>query len=243
VTRFPQPESTPMIRTFLLAALCAVLLSSPALAKHRHNAAQTYAPECYVWLDCGFARSNHIPAARNKVSRREAKEARRIARGEAIADAAGFGGPVKKPTHERRRRDREASSAIGLGSGVIRSVSGATAHVAASATGAFQCLVNALDGQGYQIKFMGGWRAHGSVRGSLHPAGLALDINQLSRNVTRPAMPGNEAALANSCGLISGAQWAHGDSGHFQLGGYAGTSNRHYASRRHRHRQARYATR
>lgn len=116
---------------------------------------------------------------------------------------------------------------------VIQSKSGATAHVAPRAAGAFQCLVNALDRQGYPVRFMGGWRRHGSVRGSLHPAGLALDVNQLSRNVTRPRMPSNEVALANGCGLISGAQWAYGDSGHFQLGGWRG--KRGYARRHHRY--------
>lgn len=111
--------------------------------------------------------------------------------------------------------------------GTIRSKSGATANVADRAHSAFQCLIDKLDAQGYAIKFMGGYRRHGSVRGSLHPAGLALDINQYSRNVTRPRMPGNEIELANSCGLVSGAQWHHADSGHFQQGGYAGRSSGH----------------
>lgn len=118
--------------------------------------------------------------------------------------------------------------------GIVRSASGATAHVAASATQAFQCLVDRLDAVGYPVRFMGGWRAHGSVPGSLHPAGLALDVNQLARNVTRPAMPSNEISMANDCGLISGRQWRWADSGHFQLGGWAG-SPRHYASRHRRH--------
>jgi hypothetical protein len=118
--------------------------------------------------------------------------------------------------------------------GVVRSSSGAAAHVAPSAAPAFQCLVSALDRQGYAIHSMGGWRAHGSVRGSLHPAGLALDINQLSRNVTSPHMPSNEVALANGCGLVSGAQWANGDSGHFQVGGWGGSGKvaRHHRSSR-----------
>jgi len=124
--------------------------------------------------------------------------------------------------------------ASGAHAGNVRSRSGATATVAGHAAPAFQCLVNKLEGQGYPIKFMGGWRRHGSVRHSLHPAGLALDVNQYSRNVTRPRMPANEIALANSCGLISGAQWAHGDSGHFQLGGWAG-KRRHYAKRERHH--------
>lgn len=133
---------------------------------------------------------------------------------------------------------RVMAEGAGRAVGMIRSASGSTAHVASRATGAFQCLVSALDRQGYPIRFMGGWRAHGSVHGSLHPAGLALDINQYGRNVTRPRMPRNEIALANSCGLIAGAQWANADSGHFQLGGWSG--GRHEARRRHR-RRAHYA--
>jgi hypothetical protein len=125
--------------------------------------------------------------------------------------------------------------------GIVRSATGATAHVASRATGAFQCLVDRLDRQGYRIRFMGGWRAHGSVRASLHPAGLALDINQYRRNVTKPRMPHNEIALANACGLISGAQWANGDSGHFQLGGWAG-HRRHYARHRTGHHHRHYAS-
>lgn len=117
----------------------------------------------------------------------------------------------------------------------VSSSKGATASVASSAVYAFQCIINKLEAQGYRIAFMGGWRRHGSVRGSLHPAGLALDINQYSRNVTRPRMPSNEVQIANSCGAISGAQWRNGDSGHFQIGGW-GSSSRHH----HKHRHRRY---
>jgi hypothetical protein len=122
------------------------------------------------------------------------------------------------------------NTAVPAGGGLIRSISGATAHVATRAAHAFQCLVDRLEAAGYPIRFMGGWRAHGSVRGSLHPAGLALDVNQLARNRTRPAMPSNEIALANSCGLVSGAQWHWADSGHFQLGGWPGASGHVTAS-------------
>jgi hypothetical protein len=145
-----------------------------------------------------------------------------------------FGTQQAQPVAPRARQPRETAS---YAPGVVHSVSGATAHVAASATHAFQCLVDRLEAAGYPVRFMGGWRAHGSVPGSLHPSGLALDVNQLSRNVTRPPMPSNEIALANGCGLISGRQWANGDSGHFQLGGWAGGGRRHYASW-HRRRYA-----
>lgn len=117
--------------------------------------------------------------------------------------------------------------------GTVRSKSGATAHVANRAVRHFQCLVDKLDASGYKIRFMGGWRKHGSVPRSLHPAGLALDINQYSRNVTRPRIPKAATAMARSCGLIHGAVWNWADAGHFQLGGWAGRSKhhrKHYAS-------------
>lgn len=110
--------------------------------------------------------------------------------------------------------------------GTVRSKSGATAIVADSAVSAFQCFIDRLEAQGYPIHFMGGWRKHGSVRHSLHPAGLALDINQYSRNRTKPPMPGNEAELANICGLVSGRQWRNADSGHEQVGGWSGSGSR-----------------
>lgn len=111
--------------------------------------------------------------------------------------------------------------------GTIRSRSGATARVANSATPAFQCLIDKLDASGYKINFMGGWRKHGSVRESLHPAGLALDINQYRRNVTRPRIGPDATAMASACGLIHGAVWRNADAGHFQLGGWAGVHHKH----------------
>lgn len=150
---------------------------------------------------------------------------------------------TKLVRHARREhRIREVSNygalTASIGSGIVRAASGAVAHVAAGATHAFQCVVNALESQGYPVRFMGGYARGGHIRGSLHYSGRALDINQVSRNITSPRMPGNEIEIARGCGLISGAQWAHGDSGHFQSGGYAGSGRRHYASRHHRHRYA-----
>lgn len=103
----------------------------------------------------------------------------------------------------------------------VRSSSGATAEVSPTYAHSFQCLVSALDREGYRIDFMGGYRRHGSVPGSLHPSGGALDINQLSRGrVTRP-LPRDATTLARSCGLLHGAVWRHQDQGHFQAGRYA----------------------
>lgn len=142
-----------------------------------------------------------------------------------------------EPTHHK-------SVEPGLhGNGIVKSASGAVAYVAARATSAFQCIINSLEDAGYKIHEMGGFANSGHISHSLHYSGLALDINQLARNITKPRMPVNEIALANSCGLISGAQWRNADSGHFQFGGYDGRTQ--YASKRvryayHRHKK-RYA--
>lgn len=117
----------------------------------------------------------------------------------------------------------------------VHSKSGANATVAASAAGAFQCLVDGLEAIGYRIHFMGGWRKHGSVRGSLHPAGLALDINQYGRNVVRPSLPAGATGIAQSCGLIHGAVWRNADAGHFQKGGWGGYA---MSARRRGHQKA-----
>lgn len=114
--------------------------------------------------------------------------------------------------------------------GLVRASSGAVARVAAHATEAFQCIVNRLEQRGYPVRFMGGLSS-GHMRNSLHHVGLALDVNQVARNVTKPRMPGNEIELANSCGLVSGAQWRNADSGHFQLGGYTGRTGAVVTSR------------
>lgn len=223
----------------LLAAL--VVMSSPAEARHRHSArVTTYQahPGCGVWFPCeGVVTS---------------------ARGLRVQRAmGGLGSPAKiyTPPHASRRtytryasrhhRTREVSNygapspLRDAGRGVVKAASGAVAYVAGSTTHAFQCVIDKLEAEGYHIKFMGGYANHGHIRHSLHYSGHALDINQLGRGVTSPRMPSNEIAIANGCGLISGAQWADNDSGHFQMGGYAGGGTR-YASRRH---HVRYASR
>lgn len=108
--------------------------------------------------------------------------------------------------------------------GTVRASTGARAEVANSATANFQCLVTGLEKTGYRIDFMGGWRKHGSVRHSLHPAGLALDINQTARGrVTRP-FPANVDAIASRCGVFHGSVWKNQDQGHFQIGASGGRS-------------------
>jgi hypothetical protein len=147
---------------------------------------------------------------------------------------------LSKKRHSTPRHSHVASSApdtnkrpIASGNGVVKASSGAVAYVAERATGAFQCVINSLEKEGYPVRFMGGFARSGHIRNSLHYSGLALDINQLGRNVTKPAMPRNEVEIANGCGLISGAVWHHPDSGHFEI---QGVSYRHHTKYRHRRR-------
>lgn len=104
----------------------------------------------------------------------------------------------------------------------VHSRSGARAYVSEGSAQKFQCLIDRMDAAGIPIRFMGGWRAHGSVRHSLHPLGKALDINQHARNVTSPVVPHSATEMAEGCGLVSGARWGYADNGHFQDGGWGG---------------------
>jgi hypothetical protein len=214
---------------YLVSALILLGLVSSSEARHRHPSSGLH-PMCNITMPC------ESPATVAAV-----RETQRVARGRYVARQMGFGGVAPK-RHARRHTHQVVAKGLPgtikqAGNGVVKAATGAVAYVAEKAVSAFQCLVSKLEGQGYTIKFMGGFANHGHVWHSLHYAGLALDVNQVERNVTKPPMPSNEITLANSCGLISGAQWANGDSGHFQLGGYVG-SHRHYARRRHHTRYA-----
>lgn len=114
------------------------------------------------------------------------------------------------------------------GAETIHASTGARAEVSPQAASNFRCLISGLEAEGYRIDFMGGYRRHGSVRGSLHPAGLALDINQTGRGRVTRRLPSNATSVAEGCGLIHGAVWRNQDQGHFQRGGWGGTR---YASR------------
>src|SRR3569623_3811587 len=79
-----------MIRTVILAALCAVLFVSHADARPPHHHArvahQLYSPECNVSMPCeGVGK----PAV-------SSKEARRLARGQELYDAMPFGMPTDR---------------------------------------------------------------------------------------------------------------------------------------------------
>ena len=103
------------------------------------------------------------------------------------------------------------------GNSVVRSSKGVSIRVAPSARTALQCVVDYVEARGVRIKSMRGY-GPGTVRASLHPSGRAIDINQTSRDVTRPVVPrAISNAAADKCGVISGARWGYADNGHWNL--------------------------
>lgn len=99
----------------------------------------------------------------------------------------------------------------------MRSHSGVRIHVAASARKALQCVVDFVE-KHVRIKAMRGYGA-GTVSGSLHPSGRAIDINQTARDVTSPRVPRSVSnGAGDKCGVISGARWRDADNGHWNLG-------------------------
>jgi len=191
-----------MLCLLLSPAYAGLQHGKPAHARVRHHAASQSCVEAGTVMQpsCMGTVTRSVPSHAKIASRRKTRV------------------PVQKIQTSAIRSSAFTRLRRGVSSpGIVRAASGAVAHVASGATAAFQCVINALEQVGYPVRFMGGWASSGHMRHSLHYQGLALDINQIGRNVTRPQMPANEVALANGCGLTSGAQWRHADSGHFQL--------------------------
>ena len=112
-----------------------------------------------------------------------------------------------------------AGPATALDLVTIKSKAGPTAKVARSAAPKFQAFIDELEATGYRIRFMGGWRRHGSCRGCvMHPRGLALDINQTARNRVTDRFPAGIGQMAKRHGLFSGGGWrSTPDTGHFEV--------------------------
>lgn len=99
----------------------------------------------------------------------------------------------------------------------VRSHSGIAVRVAPSARKALQCVIDFVEQHGVRIMALRGY-GPGTVAGSLHPAGKALDINQYARDRTRPGVPRRVSNLAgDKCGVVSGARWRDADNGHWNL--------------------------
>jgi hypothetical protein len=214
-----------------LAFFMAMNIISPAQARQHHPRVGQLDPGCNVIFPCipmaGQTARNGSPFAGARSMRISLHRTRKARHG------APHGHREASAPHATKFQDRVADA----GRGMVRSVSGAVAYVAAGAQGAFQCLVSSLDDAGYKITEMGGFASGGHIRHSKHYSGLALDINQLARGrISRP-FPINHIQMARSCGLTDGGTWANSDLGHFETNGPT-----RYASVRH-HRRTRYARR
>lgn len=98
----------------------------------------------------------------------------------------------------------------------ISSRSGIRIQVSPHAAAKLQCVINYVE-RYVRIKYMRGY-GRGTVRGSRHPSGNALDINQYARGRTRPAIPMHVSnGAADTCGVTSGARWLNQDNGHWNL--------------------------
>lgn len=98
----------------------------------------------------------------------------------------------------------------------VRASTGAKTQVASAFAHKAQCIIDGLERGGVKIKFMGGYGRRG-FRQSKHPAGMAIDINQWRRNLTKPVISRQLGIqVANNCGALSGAVWRHADNGHFE---------------------------
>jgi hypothetical protein len=101
----------------------------------------------------------------------------------------------------------------------VTSRSGKSVRVAPEARQALQCVVDYVEAAGVRITAMRGFGA-GTVKGSQHPGGRAIDINQHRRDVTYPKVPRKVSnAAADHCKVISGARWSYADNGHWNLPG------------------------
>lgn len=94
--------------------------------------------------------------------------------------------------------------------------------VAPSAAKRFHSFCANLVAHGLKIVLAGGWRPGRCSDGHRHPCGLAIDINQVRRNVVVRRFPRGITAIARHYGLVSGGIWCDADLGHFEV--YDGTN-------------------
>lgn len=139
-----------------------------------------------------------------------------------------------------------ASNSTTIHKGNLTTINGCAnlkVSVASNVANSFQGFLCELHGVGYPLRFVGGWRAHGSCRGcNKHPAGLAIDVNQTARNRVTVRLPTNVTAMAAKYGLTHGAVWCHKDQGHFEAGPSVGACSERRLAQHTRHHR-RYAQR
>lgn len=116
---------------------------------------------------------------------------------------------------------------------IVRTASGLTARVIASAKNKFQGFINAVEAEGYRIRDIG-CLSSGHMHNSKHHWGGACDINQRSRNITSSFMY-HVTAIAHRFGLTDGCEWHYRDCGHIEVPTQVARHHytHEYAARRH----------
>lgn len=101
---------------------------------------------------------------------------------------------------------------------LVKTNDGVGAEVHPAAKENFECLFKALEDNKYPMSFIYGYACR-PLATSNHPRGLAVDINQHSRDVTSPNIYRWRSAtqLARNCNLTHGAVWRNPDAGHFEM--------------------------
>lgn len=100
---------------------------------------------------------------------------------------------------------------------IVKASNGSGAPVHPSAVQPFKCVLDGLERARIPIAFVYGYACR-SLPTSNHPRGLAIDVNQHSRDVTRPVVNRHAGLqIARNCGVTSGAQWRNPDNGHFEI--------------------------
>jgi hypothetical protein len=107
-------------------------------------------------------------------------------------------------------------------SGVVKSKTGARAHVGIRYAKRFQAYIDDLENNyGARVLFMGGIRPGHCSSSSQHPCGKAMDVCQLRRGVVDARChlpgPGTLAQIAASHDLFEGGRWCNSDYGHAQV--------------------------
>lgn len=126
----------------------------------------------------------------------------------------------------------KSGCAKGKEQGLVRTSNGNGAYVHPSAVPAFECLMKGLEGARYPIKWVGGYGCR-PLPTSNHPRGLAMDVNQSSRDRTNPNIyRWNATAIAQACNLTHGAVWRNPDAGHFEIRSVSRGRQQQQASRR-----------
>jgi hypothetical protein len=118
----------------------------------------------------------------------------------------------------------------------VKTRTGRRAVVAQAQAWRFAGFLRDLEAIGYRINDLGGYayrRIAGSRRMSQHSKGLAIDVNQLRRDVVSVPMDRRKvSAIASTWGLKSGGDWRNPDLGHFEVA----------RTERGRHSRVRYAS-